>query len=54
VIPRNDEHVFHVIDGSSVLNGTLTLSLIDLIVREILRRDADPWVWSLIARPSFG
>jgi exosortase/archaeosortase family protein len=47
VILRSEEHVFHVIDSCSGLNGILILTLVALIVREFFR-DADPWAWLLV------
>ena len=55
VILRSDEHVFHVIDSCSGLNGILILLLVALIVRELFRREADPWAWLLVAgAPALG
>jgi len=49
VILRNDEHVFHVIDSCSGLNGILILVLIALIVRELFRSEAAHRTWLLLA-----
>lgn len=49
VILRNDEHVFHVIDSCSGLNGILILTLIALIVREIFRDSDRHRLWLLVA-----
>jgi len=48
VILRNEEHIFHVIDSCSGINGILILTLVALIVRELFR-EADPWTWLLVA-----
>lgn len=42
VILRNDEHVFHVIDSCSGLNGIMILMLIAVVVQELFRDEGGP------------
>jgi len=49
VILRRGDHVFHVIDSCSGLNGILVLLLVAVIVRELFReRSSGPGLWLLV------